>query len=97
MLPGIHKPLIEGPTQSDPNVSNLTHSMGNLTVDVCKSVPECNAVLSMTNVSIFKIYRFVRIYTYVYLYIQYIYIFKFFYKMHIYNTLIVISYHYNIF
>lgn len=47
MRPGIHRP-----DNPDFDVSSLTHSMDNLKVDgVCKPVPECSSILSMTNVS----------------------------------------------
>lgn len=47
ICPGIHYP-----NNSDVDVSSLTHSIDNMKVDeVCKFVPECSSVLSMTNVS----------------------------------------------
>lgn len=87
MRPGIHRP-----DNPDFDVSSLTHSMDNLKVDgVCKPVPECSSILSMTNVNIFKICRIIKIYTYIYIYIS-IYFFIF-YKIHIYNIFINIGYH----
>lgn len=61
MHPGIHYP-----DKSD--VSALTDLVDNVRISgASQSVPEYNAVLSMTGVSI-KIYHFVKVYIYIYMF-----------------------------